>query len=179
MNKPHLIIIPGNGSSNKIWAEKARDYFSNDFVSVSVQYYDHWSNGGELIDMKVELYKLTDIANSLDGNIVILAKSVGTVLFMFSIHSKSIDPSRISRCVFVGLPPEWARTNGFDIDTWSANFFLPTILIQNDSDPVATVTDIRAEQKAGSFQSLILTERKGSDHNYDDFQFIGKYLLTT
>ncbi len=95
MNKPHLIIIPGNGSSDKIWAEKARDYFGDDFKSVSVQYYDHWSNGGELIDMKVELNKLTNIINSLDGNILILAKSIGTVLFMFSIHSKSIGPSRI------------------------------------------------------------------------------------
>jgi hypothetical protein len=177
MNKPHLITIPGNGSSNKIWAEKARDYFFNDFMSLSVQYYDHWSNGGELIDMRVELNKLADTANSLDGNIIILAKSIGTTLFMFSIYSKSINPSRISRCVFVGLPPEWARTNGFDIDGWSTAFTIPTTLIQNDNDPVATAEDIRKEQVGAKFKNITLIEVKGDNHVYGDFDKIGNYLL--
>ena len=154
MNKPHLIIIPGNGQTNKEWAEKAQDFFATNFKSVSIQYYDHWSNGSELINMKVELDKFTGTVNSLDGDIVILAKSIGTVLFMFSIHSKSIDPSRISKCVFVGLPPNWARTNGFDIDTWSDDFFLQTILIQNDHDPVASANDIRKEQANGRFKNI-------------------------
>lgn len=177
MNKPHLIIIPGNGSSNKAWAEKARDYFGDDFKSVSVQYYDHWSSGGESIDMKVELDKFMDTVNSLDGNIVILAKSIGTVLFMFSIHSKLVDPSRISKCVFVGLPPEWARINGFDIDSWSTAFNRPTTLIQNDNDPVATAEDIRKEQVGGKFKNMTLIEVKGDDHVYGDFDEIGIYLV--
>ena len=177
MNKPHLIIIPGNGPTNKEWAEKAQDFFATHFKSVSIQYYDHWSNGSELIDMKVELDKFTGTVKSLDGNIVILAKSIGTVLFMLSIHSKSIDPSWISKCVFVGLPPEWARTNGFDVDSWSSAFTIPTTLIQNDNDPVVTAEGIRKEQVDGKFRNMILVEVKGDDHVYVDLDEIKKYLI--
>ena len=176
MNKQHLIIIPGNGSSNKIWAEKARDFFKNDFSLVTILHYDHWQNGSELIDMSIELRKLTDIVNSLQGEIVILAKSVGTVLTMYAVHSKSIDPLRISKCVFVGLPPEWSRTNGFDIDSWSTAFTMPTTLIQNDNDPVATAEDIRKEQVNGRFKNMTLVEAKGNDHVFGDFDEIRKYL---
>ena len=172
----NLIILPGNGPTNKEWAEKARDFFASHFQSVSVQYYDHWQNGSELIDMNIELRKLTDTVKSLEGEIVILAKSIGTVLTMYAVHSKSIDPSRISKCVFVGLPPEWARTNGFDINSWSIAFTIPTILIQNDNDPVTSAFEIRKEQTSGRFKSMTLVEVKGDSHEYDNFDEIGKYL---
>lgn len=173
----NLIIIPGNGATNKEWAEQARDYFADDFKSVSVQYYDHWASGGELIDMEIELKKLTNTAESLSGGIAILAKSIGTALFMLSIHSKSIAAERIGRCVFLGLPPEWARKNGFDIDDWSSDYFVPTTLIQNDHDPVASAEDIRREQAEGKFGSLNLIARKGDDHSYEDFEEVKKYLI--
>ncbi len=173
----NLIIIPGNGPTNKEWAEKARDYFAKDFKSVTVQYYDHWSKGAELIDMDTELKKLTDTINTSLGQIVILAKSIGTVLAMYTIHSKVVDSSRIAKCIFVGLPPVWARTNGFDIDGWSADYTIPTTLIQNDQDPVATANDIRKEQLSGKFTSLKLVEQRGDDHVYEDFSGIEKYLL--
>ena len=177
MNNLNLIILPGNGDVNKEWAEKAQDFFATDFKSVLIQYYDHWSNKSELIDMDIELKKFKDTINALDGNVAILAKSVGTVLAMFAIHSKSIDVSRITKCVFVGLPPEWARTNGFDIDGWSSAFTVPTTLIQNDNDPVATAEDIRKEQVGGKFRNMTLIEVKGDDHVYGDFDEIKKYLI--
>jgi hypothetical protein len=173
----NLIILPGNGPTNKEWAEKARDFFAPHFQSVSIQYYDHWQNGSELIDMSIELRKLTDIVNSLQGEIAIVAKSIGIALAMYAVHSKSIDPSRILRCIFVGLPLNWARTNGFNIDTWSADFFLSTILIQNNHDPVATADEIRKEQVNGRFKNMTLVELKGDDHVYDDFDEIKKYLI--
>lgn len=174
----HLIILPGNGSVNKEWSEKIHNYFLPDFKSVLVQNYDHWSIGGELIDMEVELKKLTSTAKSLSGDIAILAKSIGTALFMLSIHSKSIAAERIGRCVFLGLPPEWARNNGFDIDAWSSDYFIPTTLIQNTDDPVATVNDIKEEQMSGKFQSLTLVEHIGDDHVYSDLPYIRKYLIS-
>lgn len=177
MNNLNLIILPGNGDVNKEWAEKAQDFFATHFKSVSIQYYDHWSNKSELIDIDIELKKFNDTVNALSGNVAILAKSVGTVLVMFAIHSKSIDVSHITKCVFVGLPPEWARTNGFDIDNWSATFTVPTILIQNDNDPVATTEDIRKEQMGGKFKNMRLVEIKGDDHVYRDFDEIKKYLI--
>jgi len=173
----NLIILPGNGPINKEWAEKARDFFALHFKSVSIQYYDHWQNGSELIDIDAELKKLTDTVKSLQGEILILAKSVGTILTMYAVYSKTIDPSYISKCVFVGLPPEWARTNGFDIDSWSVAFTVPTTLIQNDNDPVAKAEDIRKEQASGKFSDMTLIEVKGDDHVYGDFDEIGKYLL--
>lgn len=171
------MIIPGNGASNKEWAEKARDYFADDFKSISVQYYDHWASGGELIDMEIELKKLTNTARSFSGDIAILAKSIGTVLFMLSIHSKTIAAERIGRCVFLGLPPEWARKNRFDIDAWSSDYSVPTTLIQNDHDPVASAEDIRREQAEGKFGSLDLIVCKGDDHSYEDFEEIREYLV--
>ncbi len=177
MNNLNLIILPGNGDVNKEWAEKARDFFATHFKSVFIQYYDHWSNKSELIGMDIELKKFKDTINALDGNVAILAKSVGTVLAMFAVYSKSIDVSCITKCVFVGLPPEWARTNGFDIDGWSSAFTVPTTLIQNDNDPVATAEDMRKEQVGGKFRNMTLIEVKGDDHVYGDFDEIKKYLI--
>lgn len=173
----NLIILPGNGPTNKEWAEKARDFFVNQFKSVTIQYYDHWSNNAELIDIDIELKKLTNTINTLNEDIVILAKSIGTALAMYALYSKKVYASQISKCVFVGLPPEWARTNGFDIDSWSAAFTVPTTLIQNDNDPVATAEDIRKEQVGGKFRNMTLIEVKGDDHMYGDFDKIGNYLL--
>lgn len=87
----NLIILPGNGPTNKEWAEKARDFFASHFKSVTIQYYDHWSNNAELIDIDIELKKLTNTLNTLNGDIVFLAKSAGTVLTMYAVHSKSIE----------------------------------------------------------------------------------------
>jgi hypothetical protein len=173
----NLIILPGNSPTNKVWAEKARDFFAPHFKSVSIQCYDHWQNSSESIDMNSELGKLSDTAKSLQGQFVILAKSVGTVLAMYAVHSKSIDPSRISKCVFVGLPPNWARTNGFDIDGWSVDYSVPTTLIQNDHDPVASAEEIRKEQASGRFSSMKLVETVGSDHEYANFDEMERYIL--
>lgn len=173
----NLIILPGNGDVNKEWAEKAQDFFATYFRSVTIQYYDHWSNKSELIGMDIELKKFTDTVNALSGDVVILAKSVGTILTMYAMYSKSVDMSRITKCVFVGLPPEWARTNGFDIDSWSTAFTIPTTLIQNDNDPVVTAEGIRKEQANGRFKNMTLVELKGDDHAYSDFDEIGNYLL--
>ncbi|MCL4480496.1 MAG: hypothetical protein M1113_03305 [Candidatus Thermoplasmatota archaeon] len=173
----NLIILPGNGPTNKEWAEKARDFFVNHFKSVTIQYYDHWSNNAELIDIDIELKKLTNTLNTLNGDIVILAKSIGTVLAMYAFYSKTVDASQISNCVFVGLPPEWARANGFDIDNWSSTFAIPSILIQNNNDPVATAEDIRKEQASGRFRNMTLVEVKGDGHMYGDFDEIKKYLV--
>lgn len=173
----NLIILPGNGPKNKEWAEKARDFFYTYFKSVTIQYYNHWSNKSDLIDMDMELNKLTNTANSLNGNMVILAKSIGTALIMYAVYSRKIDQAHIARCVFVGLPPEWARTNGFDIDGWSAAFTVPTTLVQNNNDPVAKTEDIQKEQIDGKFNNITLIGVKGDDHVYGDFDEIKKYLI--
>ncbi len=177
MNNLNLIILPGNGDINKEWAEKARDFFATYFKSVAIQYYDHWSNKSELIDIDVELKKFTDTVNALSGDVVILAKSVGTILTMYAIYSKSTDMSYITKCVFVGLPTEWARTNSFDIDSWSSTFTIPTTLIQNDNDPVTSAVEIKKEQENGRFKNVTLIEVKGDDHMYGDFDEIKKYLI--
>lgn len=157
--------------------KKREIFFAPYFKSVTVQCYDHWSNKSELIDVDIELKKFINTVNNLSGDVAILAKSVGTILTMYAVYSKSIDASRIAKCVFVGLPPGWARTNGFDIDSWSTAFTIPTTLIQNDNDPVATAEDILKEQAGGKFNNMALIEVKGDDHVYGDFDAIGKYLL--
>ncbi|OGI66339.1 hypothetical protein A2647_01870 [Candidatus Nomurabacteria bacterium RIFCSPHIGHO2_01_FULL_40_24b] len=177
MNNSNLIILPGNGAINKEWAEKARDFFDTHFKSVTIQYYEHWSNDSELIDIDIELKRFANTVNTLNGDIAILAKSVGTILTMFAIYSKSVDPLRVTKCVFVGLPPEWARTKGFDIDSWSTAFTIPSTLIQNDNDPVTSALEIRREQANGRFNTIKLVEVKGDDHVYGDFDAIGRYLI--
>lgn len=173
----NLIILPGNGSINKDWAEKARDFFSPNFASVSIQYYDHWSSGGEVINMNIELEKLEKTFYNLKGNIVIFAKSAGALLFMSVIYLKLVDDSRISKSIFVGFPPTWARANGFDVDLWSSGYSIPTVIIQNINDPLSPVGDIRKEQANGKFTSLRLIEQEGTDHVYENFVDFEKYLI--
>ena len=172
-----LIILPGNSPKNKEWAISAREAFMSMFKSVVIDEYDHWSNNREeSLDLKLEANKLAKIIDSVDQPIEIFAKSAGTVLVLYAVHNKIIDMSKVHKCVFVGFPLAWALENGLDISTWSENYDIPTILIQNDQDPVASAADIQAEQSRGHFKGFELIVQNGNDHLYGNFDDIKEYL---
>lgn len=172
-----LVILPGNSPKNKEWAISAHGAFMSMFKSVVVDEYDHWNkNREESIDLNLEANKLAKIIESANRPIEIFAKSAGTILVLYAVHYKIISASQIHKCVFVGFPLTWALDNGLEISTWSENYDIPTILIQNDLDPVASASDIKAEQSRGYFKGFELIVQKGNDHVYGNFDDISKYL---
>lgn len=176
-NMKNIIILPGNSEKNKEWLDSAREFFGHHFDNVYTLEYEHWSKGGEMADINTESTRLGEIISKLDGSAVILAKSVGSLLTIYSYHSNKIDRVKIQKCVFLGFPLKWGRSVGFDIDTWSLDFSFPTQIIQNTDDPVTSAPFIRSEQDSGKFVNLKLIEHEGDDHWYGYFDDILKYII--
>lgn len=175
-NNLTLVVLPGNSSKNREWMFAAQAAFRPIFKQVIMDEYDHWSNSKETIDLNIEAAKLSAIVDSVEQPVEIFAKSAGTILVLYAIHNKIIDPKKILKCVFVGFPLLWAKENGFDIDTWCEEYEILTTLIQNDHDPVTSSNEIEDAQSQGQFRTLELVIQKGDDHMYGNFDDFKKYF---
>lgn len=159
-----LIILPGNSKRNQAWGEGARDYFGSWFDDVYLQYYDHWQTDSNDMDIETELEKLRQAAGE---EIVVFAKSIGTILTLLAVSKGFINPSK---CVFFGMPLDYAA-EGLLKDNWSPlrDFSTPTLAFHNVDDPTASCSF--AEQKLTELSVGAVTFFKvpGDNHNYTEF----------
>ena len=121
----NLILLAGNSIDNREWIEEVESVLKPLFYSTQIQYYDHWQSGEELIDLDKEIKKLTETTKS-KKQYIIFAKSAGGLITLKAIYQRKISPSR---CIFVGIPINWAKKYGFDIAKWFKDFNIPLIII--------------------------------------------------
>lgn len=158
----NLILLAGNSINNRQWLKQAESVFRSDFDSIQIQDYDHWRFGRELIDLDKEVEKLVKITKSKKDYIV-LAKSAGSLIASKAIYEKKISPEK---CIFVGVPLDWSREHGFDIDKWFKNFSIPSTIIQHINDPIATPEELLEFLKKQNATNYNLIELTGYDHYY-------------
>ena len=163
----HLIVLSGNSVKNKGWGELMLAEYAPRFNSVFLLEYDHWTSGEPLINFAAEEAKLALHVATLpvDTEIVLFAKSAGSLLAFLAINHTVLTPTR---CVFFGIPFDMAAEELFK-DNWGAvdNFTIPAIAFHNASDPTTSyefTRDILAEHNTAI--TLITTEE--SDHWYGD-----------
>ena len=170
-----LIILPGNSVRNKKWGEAVSEYYGRNFDLVYVQNYDHWQVEDGQMDFDKEIKKLKDKIEELHlgSNITIFAKSAGSILAILAITKGVILPAR---CVFFGIPFDWAFTDIFTNQNQLADFRVSTIAFHNDDDPVAdyAFTKKTIEEKGSGNIKLITTH--GNDHGYFDFPLYDPFL---
>lgn len=172
----HLIVLPGNNVSNKLWGERALSHYSEYFDTLYLQEYSHWQSDAP-IDMVLEEQKLKEHVATLDPQveIFVLAKSAGSVLCMSAAEAGFLRPVY---CAFFGLPLDWALSDVF-LGNWKAidNFSVPTTAFHNTHDPIAPYEYVRKIVNE-RMKKVSLVTLEGTDHAYDDFDMYDKYLLT-
>lgn len=166
----NLIIFPGNSLRNKEWADGAEQAFKNveGIDTIYKHYYKHWETGEAKINFETEIERIKENLPFGKPHIV-FAKSAGSLLTLYATAKGVLDPTK---AVFAGMPIAKPGDSDlpFEIETWQ----VPTIVIQNDHDPVSTAETVR--QAIVSKPNMTLIEREGDNHDYLDFENIKKQV---
>lgn len=168
----NAIFLGGESISNKSWIEEVEKSLRNLFTETKVLDYDHWQNGGELINLDAELPKLTDLAKDF-GDYLIFAKSIGAVLTARAIFEKKISPTK---GFFPGAAYLVGERTLSDFPKWANNFSLPSIFISKTNDPVSPANPMQELLKRYNFQNYQFVEIPGDNHKYEDLDQIRKLV---
>lgn len=163
-----LIILPGNSGKNEDWVQEVAEALGSLFNAVEIQNYDHWKTGEELIELETELAKLV-ASTSNQSEFWIFGKSAGTLLTLKGVYEGRIKPSG---CIFTGLPINWARHHNFSIDKYLEGYSVPTLFIQQTSDPsfgFAELKELLDKKQVKGYKTL---EVPGDNHHYQDVAHI-------
>ena len=162
-----LLILPGNSERNRAWGEVCAEYFKDAYDLTCLIHYDHWGTEQTTIDFEAELEKIAATAEGAhdEGDWVIFAKSIGSVLALKAVTTRAIKPRR---AVFFGMPLELvADTEG---PHWSLlkSFTIPAIAFHNDADPTATYAYTK-DTLAAYAPTITLETLAGDTHDYLHF----------
>jgi len=167
----NLILLGGNSIDNKKWIENVETYLKPLFQSTTIINYDHWQTGEWMINLDTEKEKLTQTAKNL-GEYMIFAKSAGSLVTVKAIFEKLISPQK---CIFAGIPLNWARKSNFDVDIWYKDYLVPTLAIQHTNDPLASFKEL-IEFLSQLTKSVKVEELPGDTHDYDEQDIIKKLV---
>ena len=169
----YLIILPGNSKQyNEQGLYDSAKHLNDLFESVTTHVYEHWKagTGEEHGDTKLEAQKLEEEAKSLDGDYVIYAKSIGSIITVRAVSEGKISPKK---CVFVGSP---FGERGPEFDRWASEFKIPTLFIQQTDDMFfkhANLEKYLAKNWGGKYK---LIEIPGENHAYDNYEEIKGWI---
>jgi len=163
----HLIVFPGNSLKNKAWGELILEHFSSQFDSAFMLSYDHWESGEANIDFAREEEKIRQHVDALPAGteIILFAKSVGSLLAFLAIHHGALTPAR---CAFFGIPFDLASENIFK-ESWGPvdNFKIPAVALHNLEDPTTNYEFAKAALAAHAPHIKLVTTGE-ADHWYGD-----------
>jgi len=162
-----LIVLPGNSERNRAWGEGAVAGFGSEFDEVYMQTYDHWGTGSKEMNVEAELAKLQNVVRDTGCEYYVLAKSIGSLLALLSIHRSYFIPQR---CVFFGMPLDLANQGLFK-DDWSplSSFSVPSLAYHNVEDPTANFSFTKNKILEMPDLPIELIELPGNTHDYLDF----------
>ncbi len=167
----NLILLGGNSIDNKKWIEDVETCLKPLFQSTTVISYDHWQTGEWMINLDKEKEKLAQTAKNF-GEYIIFAKSAGSLVTVKAIFEKSISPQK---CIFAGIPLNWARKSNFDVNTWYKDYSIPTLAIQHTNDPLASSKEL-SEFLSQLTKTVKVEELPGDTHDYDELDTIKKLV---
>lgn len=172
-----LILLPGNDPKNKNWIEWVSKSVEEKYDRRIVQYYDHWSSGGD-INPEKELETLAKTAAELELSLenrggpkegyAIFGKSAGVILALAAIVKGIIAPKK---CIFVGSAIGFGKRLGYPVEQWLKDFSqkkIPTTFIQQEHDPAIAANDLETLLQQIGFSDYQLVKVPGGDHAYTD-----------
>lgn len=168
-----LILLSGNSFSHKEWILDVEKTLHPLFGKALVQDYKHWQDNSPVIYLNDEVSILKHELAKLSEPYVVFAKSAGTLLALKSIYLKVINPVK---CIFLGLPVGWGKTNGFEVGTWLRDYTVPTLFVQKTHDPAMSFVDMKEYLTRHNVQNAHFKEVPGDDHYYGDFELIKRLV---
>lgn len=166
----HIIYLAGNSLNNKTWIEKVKLNFDS-FSTGDILSYDHWQTGEKWINLQKESGKLAELVKDKKDYFV-FAKSIGSVLALKSIFEGKINPKKIVIC---GLPYRAGKEEFKEIDECLKSLIVPTIFIQNESDPVYSYEELEKTVKENSPADYQLIKNQNNNtHDYENYEGLAK-----
>ncbi len=163
----HLIILPGNSKEyNEQWLYDSAKAYADLFDSVTPIVLDHWETGEESANIENNVQKLEEVANSLEGEFIIFAKSVGSIISLTATTQGKVNPKK---CVFVGSPWE-------ELEEMIAKLNVPTLFIQQTDDMFFRHEELKKILEENMVGDYELVEIEGNNHAYDNYEKIAKLI---
>ncbi|MFW5846860.1 MAG: hypothetical protein ACOCUU_01750 [Nanoarchaeota archaeon] len=160
-----LYILPGNHISNKEWARDLKNSLINNFKKIEMIEYLHWTNNKDIMDLDHEVEHLKIIMND-EKEFGIIAKSLGCILTLKAIKEKKISPKFI---VLLGIPIEWCKENGIEIEKYIKEFSCPTLLFHNKGDPTISSDELFEYLEKRKINNYNLIKLDNNTHDYINF----------
>ncbi len=168
-----LILFSGNSFAHKKWIRDVEEVLKPLFNKTYIQYYRHWETGEPVILLDHELLEVSKVIDQYE-NYLVFGKSAGALLGLKGIFKGILKPKK---CVFVGLPVEWGKYCGFEVDKWVKKYTISTLFIQKSLDPVFFYQDMCTYLKVQEVENHKTIELEGNDHYYGDLSLF-KSLIT-
>ncbi|GIW66474.1 MAG: hypothetical protein KatS3mg095_0372 [Candidatus Parcubacteria bacterium] len=173
-----IIILPGNSSKNKIWAQNLKKELQTKFNDIIIQEYKHWETKEPLIDLNQELEKLKNLIVKIRDSYIIIGKSAGVILALKAIYEIKITPKL---CIFLGSAINWAKNNRLIgeslLKAWLKEYKIPTLFIQKSKDPAINVDELKKLLNENQVKNYEIYQISGEDHEYNDFQLLGGAIV--
>ncbi|MDD3662049.1 MAG: hypothetical protein PHG63_03195 [Candidatus Dojkabacteria bacterium] len=157
-----LIILPGNSTKNREWAQDIAEKLKDVFARVYVHEYAHWDQEGSRLDFERERQR---VKAAVAGRVsyAVFAKSAGALLSLDMIDQEELSPQW---CIYVGSAIRMGRRLRFDLDSWLSSHRVPTLWVQKEFDPAMSYDDLRATVEDLSHGTNEFVQLPGSDHAY-------------
>lgn len=169
-----VILLPGNGPDNREWIEKVVNSLKEHPIEIIPLEYDHWNEETDkILNLDKELNKLTSIANKIESEYIIFAKTAGVALTLRGIYEGKINPKK---CVFLGVPLVWSRLNNFSIDDWFFNYEHETLFIQKNGDPDFYYDELKQYLEGKSLRNYEILKIDGNDKKYNECETMKKHI---
>lgn len=171
----HLIVLSGNSLKNKAWGELIQEHYAPQYDSSFMLEYDHWMSGEPNIDFAKEEAKLQAHVDGLssDTEIILFAKSAGSLLALLTIHHGILKPTQV---VFFGMPLDLAADNLFK-DSWAplVELNVPAMAFHNEFDPTTSYEFTKSMLAIHNPGIRFITTNE-SDHWYGDVVTYDRFL---
>ncbi|MBI4973613.1 hypothetical protein HZC27_03325 [Candidatus Roizmanbacteria bacterium] len=168
----NLILLPGN--TDQVWIKEVEKNIFSFFDNLYLIEYAHHAKGKYLIDLNYELNALSKLIQTEKiDDYVIFAKSAGTLLTIKGIHEGVLNPQK---CIFLGVPINWAYHYKFNIDAWIQNYSIPTLFIQQTNDLYYSFKELKSYLNGFSVKNSQIFEVAGSDHHYSNIEEMKKLV---
>jgi hypothetical protein len=161
-----LILLPGKSKNNIEWIVKVENKLSPLFDDTKNIGYAHWENDGPVIDLELELKRLTEKVETNESH-MIFAKSAGTVLTLKAIASGVLNPKA---CLFVGFPLLMVHNQKLPIKDWLAAVKCPVIILQHTGDPIGPYSEVANYFTNLNARNQEIVELIGDSHDYNEFE---------
>ena len=166
-----ILLLGGQSPRHYDWVREVREVLEEAGNEVVLHDYAHWLRDEPTIDFMAELNAVSTIAQEIEGDYIIVAKSIGTVLTAVGTMRGLLAPKA---CLLLGFPLQSFKD---DEDVATAIGALPlSIFVQNTDDPLGSYDELTDYLRPLAPATTVTVPLPGKTHDYMDFMLIAELV---